>query len=261
MSPGAQAADQVVTFERPRALASCAPVPVAPIQQSYILIEASPATSAKAVLLFFIGGNGELAVADQQLGINSTNFLVRSRHLFAALGFHVALMDAATDYLTCPSGLRGQRSSAQYTSDMQAVIDDLRTRYSGLPVWAVGTSRGATAAAQAGVAVAPSLSGIVLVAAVTETSTPSVFDVALSSITEPVLIVVHKDDACWVSPPGDAAALASALTASQRVRSRQFQGGFPALDSNACNALTPHGFIGLEPTVVEKITKWIEKQS
>jgi len=133
-------------------------------------------------------------------------------------------MDAESDLLTCPSGLRGQRTSAQYTSDLQAVIDDLRTRYPGLPVWAVGISRGATTAAQAGAAVAPTLNGVVLVAAVTVFSTPSVFDVALNSIPAPVLIVVHKGDACWVSPPGDAAALDSALTASRRVRCNQIQG-------------------------------------
>jgi len=45
--------------------------------QSYILIEAASTASVKAVLLLlFSGGNGMLAVADQQLGINSTNFLV-----------------------------------------------------------------------------------------------------------------------------------------------------------------------------------------
>jgi hypothetical protein len=107
LGPPAFATDQVVTFERARALAGCAPAPVAPIEQSYILVEAAPAATAKAVLLLFAGGTGKLAIADQQLDINSNNFLVRSRHLFAAQGFHVAVMDAATDFLTCPLGLRG----------------------------------------------------------------------------------------------------------------------------------------------------------
>jgi pimeloyl-ACP methyl ester carboxylesterase len=143
---------------------------------------------------------------------------------------------------------------------MQAVIDDLRARYPGLPVWVVGTSRGSTAAAQAGAAVVPSPSGVVLTSPVTVTTTPSVFDVSLDAITAPVLIAAHKEDACPVTPPSDAAALAAALTAARRVSTRQFQGGFPALDPDPCNALTPHGFIGLEPKVMEKITKWIEQQ-
>ena len=55
------------------------------LQQSYILID--EVENPIACLVISPGGRGRLFVADGQLSINSTNFLVRSRHLFAAEGY------------------------------------------------------------------------------------------------------------------------------------------------------------------------------
>lgn len=251
--------DQVVTLTLSRGPVSCATGTFTTIEQSYILTEAAEPSTATAVVVLFSGGSGKLKIADKQLGINSNNFLVRSRHLFAAQSFHVVVMDAATDFLTCPGGLKNRRVTNAYLSDIKTVIDNLHARYPGLPVWVVGTSRGSTAAAQAGASI--TLSGVVLTSALTVSTTTSVFDVSLANITAPTLVVVHTHDGCSVTPPADADNIKKALVNAEKTKLIKVVGGFPSLDSNPCQPLTHHGFIGLEPRVVEKITKWIIKSN
>ncbi len=142
-------ADEVITLNYTRAAGG------ATVSQSYLLVhEGDPGLTIAnpiATLLLFVGGGGRLRLSNQQLHIDAVNFLLRTRHLFAARGpFDVAVMDAASDFLNSglfPKGLRGQRVSAQYLEDMQRVTSDLRARFPGLPIWAVGTSRGSIAAA------------------------------------------------------------------------------------------------------------------
>jgi len=96
----------------------------------YLLIDPSNADPAvdgfapinpSAVLMLFIGGDGRLNLAPTQLNTGSTNFLARTRYHFAAEGYVVALIDAASDFLAHNhadtvdlgfphgSGLRGHR--------------------------------------------------------------------------------------------------------------------------------------------------------
>ncbi len=260
-SDTARAADQVITLSVSRSQARCAMGTFTSIEQQFILTETPDLSTAMGVLVLFPGSGGKLALADGELGINCANFLVRSRHLFAAQGFHVDVMDAAVDFQTCTGGLRGRRTSIEFTMDMQAVMDDLRARYPGRPLWAIGTSRGSTAAAQAGVFVTPGPNGLVLTSSVTATSTASVFDVPLRAVSVPTLIVAHRQDGCSVTPPQGARLITAALSRSPKVKTLAFQGGFPPLDANPCQALTRHGFIGLERRVVREITMWIRQNS
>jgi len=260
-STSAFAIDQVVTLDitANRSPVRCATVPISTIQQSYILVDAPDATTAKGVLLLFVGGGGKLDVANGQTNINSTNFLLRSRHLFAAQGYHVAVMDAASDFLTCNGGLRNRRTSGAFTKDMGAVILDLRQRFPGLPVWAIGTSRGTTAAAQAGAYLAPIVDGLVLTSPMTNPITASVFDVPLAQITAPTMITVHEKDGCFVTPPSGLESVKNALTSAVSVKTKEFDDGFPALSPDPCDATTAPGYIGIEPRVVQKITEWIDE--
>jgi len=256
------AGDVVVTLDRSdRDRVDCATTED-PVEQSYIL---TAVPGAIATLVLFPGGAGKLDVADWRLSINAANFLVRSRHLFASFGFNVAVMDAATDFLSCPFGLRGRRLSEAHVSDIQAVIQDLRGQYSGLQVWVVGTSRGTISAAQAA-AELPAESGgpdgLVLTSSVTRSGSPPsnlICEVALETITVPTLIVTHKQDECPVTPPEDTKAIKDRLISAPRVHTRYFSGGFDPL-SPPCEALSYHGYFGIEPRVVGRIAKWIEKQ-
>jgi alpha/beta superfamily hydrolase len=261
----AQAQDTVVTLSRSRLWVACATTHD-PITQSYILREAPDAIGT---LLLFTGGDGKLGmnVDQKQFGINrSTNFLVRSRHLFASLGFHVAVIDAATDFISCPSGLGNLRLSTEHVSDIKTVIDDLRGRYPGLPVWVVGTSMGSVSAAQAAAALphgSGGPDGLVLTSSVTNAGSDpdfkTVLSVNLEAITLPTFIISHKQDTCEATPPGDTKAIKNRLKSTHVIQTQAFSGGFPPL-SVECEALSYHGYFGIEPTVVKGIVKLIQKQ-
>lgn len=260
-SQTAFAAEQVIKLDLSgiRGVANCATQPIAQLEQNYVLLEAPDPATASGVLVLFPGGGGKLDVADSQINLTSANFLVRSRHLFAAQGFHVAIMDAASDFLTCNGGLRNRRTSGKFTIDMHVIVNDLRTRYPGLPVWLVGTSRGSTAAAQGAAYIAPSVDGLVLTSSLTNPVTTTVFNTPLANITVPTMITYHENDSCFVTPPSAAESIALALTSSTKIEVEDFDEGFPALSADGCDATTPHGYIGIEPKVVKKITKWIKK--
>jgi pimeloyl-ACP methyl ester carboxylesterase len=264
-APPARAADIVVSLEVAR-------TPItgpAPVIQRYILFDltAIPATvsdpiQAKGVIVLFSGGGGRLGIGDGQLSILQTNFLVRTRHHFAAQGFHVAVPDAATDFLLRPQGLGADRTSAAHMQDVAAVITDLRSRFPGLPIWLVGTSRGTISAANAAAVLtgAAAPDGLVLTSALTQPglgNPESLQNVPLAAIHVPALVVAHRDDTCAVTPPADAKDLIRALR-NQHRRSdlRFFDGGFAPVD-DPCEALTAHGFFGIEPKVVEAIGKFI----
>lgn len=178
--------------------------------------------------------------------------------MFAAQGFHVAVMDAANDFLTCNGGLQNRRTSGKYTKDMAAVTVNLRERFPGLPVWAIGTSRGTTAA-QVSTLLTPSVDGLVLTSPMTNPITASVFDVPLETITVPTMITVHEKDMCFVTPPSGMKYIEHALVSAPVVKTKEFDDGFPPLSANPCDATKPHGYLGIEGKVVYKITQWIKE--
>jgi hypothetical protein len=259
--------DTVETIVRARA-----PVPgtSGPVEQSYILIEVA---KPRALLVLFAGGGGQLHLADGQLDITSTNFLVRSRHLFAASqrGFNVVVPDAASDILTLGTGLRGLRGSQAHLSDIAAMIEDVKNKVAGgadLPVCLIGTSRGTISAsayaatAQTLVPGAPAIDCLVLTASVTEPSgspNESLDDVPLGDVTVPTLLAAHWRDKCFVTPPQALTELKAALIGTPRVTIRVFIGGTTPL-SDPCGSLSPHGFFGIEPWVVKAIGNWTTHQ-
>jgi hypothetical protein len=230
-----------------------------------------------AVLMIFIGGNGTLNLTLTQENTGSTNFLARTRYHFAAEGYIVALVDAASDFLAHDhddtrdasgflhgSGLRGHRMPSRlhgdkYLQDLAAVMNDLRARYPNLPLWAVGTSQGTISAAVAAANVSPPPDGIILTSSLTGPSAlGDLRSVDLEVINVPALIVTNEDDACSVTKPEDSKALKMRFTASPRVQVRNFDGGSTPL-SDPCESLSGHGFFGIEQKVIQTVTKWIER--
>ena len=237
-----------------------------PVTQSYIFIEIE---NAIGTVFLFAGGGGILDLGDWQLHIRSTNFLVRTRHQFAAEGFHVVVMDAASDFLQLPAGLRGQRTGMAHLSDIAAVINDLPAENPGC-ICLIGTSRGtlsagAYAAESPSDAFLPAIDCLVLTSSVTRPGgsylNQNLLDnVMLEYVNVPSFVVAHEDDGCFVTPPSDVTILESRLSVgSPKVKVKTFTGGTTTL-SNECGALSAHGFFGIEQRVVRKIGKWIRKQ-
>ena len=222
-----------------------------------------PRTGDAPAVILFTGGRGMLDLAEWDgKGTPIRNFLVRSRKLFAAQGFLVAVPDAPSDLIGSYDGLLGFRLVEEHAQDIRAVIRYLR-RFTQGPVFLVGTSRGSiSAVGVAAKARAGELGGIVLTSSVTSLSNRrgSVFDAELGNIRVPVLIASHEGDLCFVSPFEDSPRLKSKLTAAPIVEIKGFRGG-GGYRGRECGARHAHGFRGIEPQVVDFIAAWIKRQA
>ncbi len=87
-----------------------------------------------------------------------------------------------------------------------------------------------------------------------------VTDLPLDRIRVPTLVVAHEDDECWATPPGGAEWIAESLVNASRVEMKMFSGGDEPR-SKPCNALSAHGFLGIEQDVVAAIAGFITSAS
>lgn len=217
-----------------------------------------PENKPIAAILLFVGDHGNLGLArDGSMAWGEKNFLMRTRGLFRRHGFVVAMVDAPSDR-NGSDGLYGFRASREHADDISAVAAYVRAR-AGVPVWAIGTSRGAESSANVA-AWRPdsSIAGIGLVAAVTTPKSDPpimpgcVFDSPLSRINVPVLVVHHVDDACPYSPCDDVPRVRAALVAAPSIDVMIYAGGLPP-EGDTCRPYHAHGFFGIEEAVVADI--------
>lgn len=241
---GAGAADQVLDL----------PTRAGVTQRLLLVVPERP----RAVVVLLAGGNGGLRIsALGHLGWGKGNFLVRTRELFAAQGVVAAVVDAPSDRQE-PPHLDMFRQSAEHAQDLRAVIVAMRQRY-GVPVWLVGTSRGTESAAAVGIALtdtpdAPD--GIVLTSTILRLKRgPTVTQLPLSRLRQPVLVVHHAHDECFACPPSDLPWLMRSLSGSPRKELRLFEGGVAR--GEPCEAFAHHGYNGIEDEVVRFIAQWV----
>jgi len=255
------------------AAAQVAPAPVVVdlatrpgVTQRYLALP--PAGPAKAAVILFAGGQGVLDIpdgADGPRGLQG-NFLVRTRALFRDHGLFVAVIDAPSDQKGS-GGLGAFRIAADHATDIAAVIADVRKRSPGVPVWLVGTSRGTISAANGASRLQPPLGpdGLVLTSTLTAKApgknprpgvVETVYDLDIDAIRVPTLLVYHRDDACFRTPPADVPALRRKLSGAPRTEAIEIEGGLPPR-SEACEAMAAHGFLGREAETVAAIAAWI----
>lgn len=210
----------------------------------------TPEVPPKAVLLMFPGGNGADMFHEtggrMHLG---KNFLVRTSPQTVQQGMAVAIVDVPSDQ---PNGMSaGFRNTPEHVQDIRKVIDFLDAR--GLKsIYLVGTSMGTLSAAYLGMELKDSrIKGLIL----TSTVTQYVAGLRLPQIAFPVLLVHHRDDGCKLCPFQEATALKTKLSGSPRVDFVEVQGGDPP-QSGPCQALSQHGFWGVEPQVVKVMVDW-----
>jgi pimeloyl-ACP methyl ester carboxylesterase len=204
-----------------------------------------------AILLMFAGGDGTVSFSGGQIVHMNGNFLMRTEQLWLAQGFGFATIGSS-------SSLLGQRHTPAYAAIIAAAVDYARSRGGNAPVWLVGTSMGSIAAANGAAHLPGRVAGVVLtssVAAPNRASGETVFDSDLGAIAIPALVVSNKGDTCPVAGPGFAPNILAALARAPKkeviyVESNQLQ-------SDPCEAMSPHGYLGIEGDVVQRISTWI----
>jgi pimeloyl-ACP methyl ester carboxylesterase len=232
------------------------------IKQAFILIK--PQKPVASVILF-AGGHGALGLKSaSSMTWGAKNFLVRTRDRFAAQGFMVAVVDAPADQQGS-SGMNAIfRMGGAHAQDIGAVVTYLK-KEANVPVWLVGTSMGTFSAAGGGVAL-KNIDGVVLTSSITRSkpnwkiasSHPNgVASMRLAAITVPTLIVSHRKDGCDITPAGDAPKLTKALSKSRKVDVVILDGGSPP-QSKPCEAMSQHGFLGIESQAVSRIAQFIK---
>ncbi len=207
---------------------------------------------ATATLVLLPGGSGGIGM---KAGVpTSANFLVRSRDLFAAAGYDVAIVGRPSDRADLDPGYR---SGSHHVTDVKRVVEKLRGD-SGKPVWLVGTSLGTISAAAAAIAMDPAeIAGVVLTSSRTLGHYPTVPGLALDRIRVPVLVVHHRDDACPSGDPREAPRIIAGLTHAPSKKLVILEGGDGARGP-PCEPLHHHGFIGIEREAVQTITDWLK---
>ena len=79
----------------------------------------------------------------------------------------------------------------------------------------------------------------------------------ISAVTVPTLIVSHRKDGCDITPAADAPKLTKALSKSRKVDVVLLDGGSPP-QSDPCQAMSQHGFLGIEGQAVDRIAQFIK---
>lgn len=216
----------------------------------------TPSVNPIASVVLFTGGNGILGSA-HRTELRGNNFLIRSREKFAAAGFLVASVDAPSDH---PEGLDFFRSSAEHATDIAAVIANLRQR-APVPIWLIGTSMGTISAANAAARLkSGGADGLVLTSSLTAQTrrvAPINVSVDVAAIMLPTLFVHNKEDACVACPFSAVPALMDRFVNVPKKALIAVNGGDPPR-SDPCEALSRHGYLGIEDEVVGDIVRWIK---
>jgi pimeloyl-ACP methyl ester carboxylesterase len=204
----------------------------------------TPAAKPVGTAVLFPGGSGQVSAI-------RNNFLLRVAPSFVAQGLTVAVVDVPSDR---SNGLDWSfRAGADHAKDIAAVVAMLKSR-SPLPVWLIGTSNGSVSAGNGAASLGPpSVAGVILTSSVWVRGMPHV---AAERIRVPVLIVHNRDDGCVASPFGQTEAFKARLTVAQSVTFIPVSGGTSRGDP--CQAMSPHGYLGIEDRVVPQMIGWIK---
>ena len=213
----------------------------------------APPSKPLAAVVMFPGGDGRIGITAGGTITRGGNFLIRTRDKWLARGFLFVAVDAAEGR----AGFRGDRVGSANQRAVAEIVRAVRQRTTA-PIWLLGTSAGAPAAV-AGAASLPAgaIKGVAISSPVSlGGERDTVFDVPLARVIVPVLIQIHHDDGCQLTPPANALRIKAALTSSPLVEVQEFSGG--AMPRSApCEAFAQHGFVGIEDQVVKAAADWI----
>jgi pimeloyl-ACP methyl ester carboxylesterase len=225
------------------------------ISQAYIW--SAETAAPKTIYLLFPGYPSVLNLRKNENGdikfALGSNFLIRTRALFAGEQDAAASMDAPSDQLAGFDD--GFRSTLKPAQDIAAVIDDLKQRYPRARIIVVGNSASVTGVAHLAKNLPNKIDAVVLSATVMESN----FRIGMwglgnfdfHALKQPLLFVHHLNDTCSYSPYTPIERLGYSLIT--------VIGQDPPL-SDACQARSAHGFWGRDAQVVAAIHAWAESR-
>lgn len=230
------------------------------VTQSYFLAGVPKQRHTVVVLFPGSGGLIRLRKENEQIKFSSGNFLVRSRGEFTKRTVVTAVVDAPSDKQSGWGMGDEFRLSEQHFTDISAVVTDLNTRFPGLPVFLVGTSRGSISAAALAARFGQPLAGGVLTSSMfrpagrnSREPGPGLSRFDFTTIKIPLLLAHHVSDQCEASPYGDAQRL------SDKYPLISVLGGSTP-KSDPCEPLSQHGYYGKESETIEEIVNWMLKK-
>ncbi|HEX8793633.1 MAG TPA: hypothetical protein VF765_21970 [Polyangiaceae bacterium] len=228
-----------------------------PVELSFDLVSPMAAATPTRIVVLMAGGNGLLDLTAAGIEQGANNFVVRTRQMYAQAGFAAAVVDTPSDH---PQGLDDFRATADHATDLGTIVQWLRAKWKGVPVWMIGTSRGTISVADAAARLAGSAApdGIVLTSSITvipasATDQESIYSVDFQKIGMPTQIVHNKLDECGASPFSGAQTLATMFAHTTFF---PVDGG-AQVSTDKCGALTYHGYYMLDSQVVPMIVKFV----
>jgi predicted alpha/beta hydrolase family esterase len=236
------------------------------VELKFALLRPENATSS---VILFNGGKGVIGVSGTRSWYKiekGKNFLVRSRDKFAEHGFMVAVIDVPSDRKK-KGTFDDWRLTDKHLKDIKGVIDYLK-KEKDIPVFLIGTSMGSISVVNAGIHLKDHISGIVLSSSITVTRDNknwhiqkdypnAILDLALDKITLPALIVAHKDDTCFVSPPTGAQMIKDAIVNYPQSELKIYSGGKKP-KKEGCTFWSQHSYYGIEADVVFDMASFIK---
>ncbi len=243
---GAWGSETLITVPSPRGTG---------ISQSYIWT--AETSEPKTIYLLFPGYPSVLNLRHAEDGeikfALGTNFLIRTRALFAAEQDAAASLDAPSDQRAGFDD--GFRTTLKPAQDIAAVIDDLKHRYPQARIIAVGNSASVTGVAHLAKNLPNKIDAVVLSATVMGSNFRlgmwGLGNFDFHEIKQPLLFVHHLNDTCTYSPYKPIERLGYPLIT--------VIGQDPPL-SDACQARNAHGFWGRDAQVVAAIRAWAASQ-
>jgi hypothetical protein len=242
---------------------------VGPITIDYIRNWPSNTNPLRGIVVLIAGGDlTSNLVGDDLTGIatdSGSNFLVRTGQMFADAGYLAVILELPSDQPTGNVSVDQYRISAKHAVDIVGILK--HTNSTNLPVFLVGTSRGAmSAVANNAIATGISISSPVTKdggnTSLLYVGRPDIPSLQPGFVKRPTQVLRNVDDLCPVSAPADSVTLASNLAAAGvSVVSDSTSGGVqvtaPPANVDVCGALDFHGYLGIEPTAVGLITTWL----
>ncbi len=215
---------------------------------------ASASASPAWVVLLFAGDDGNVSASGSGPTRMQGNFVVRTASYWTDHGDAYAIFDAPSDNA---GGMPDVfRLRADTVTDVGGAVSELRKRYPGAKVALLGTSRGTITVGnvlkrQPGLADA-----FVLTSPVTQANhgQAGLSGLSWNGNKARVLVLSNEHDACQVSPPDAAKRMAEENGFDFVAVSSSTGGGDRKSD---CKAQSPHGFLGIETTVLDSINGWL----